>query len=47
MIDKSWIYMMVVRHWHMLTGEMETVEAQFFETFKVRLDEALGNLIYP
>lgn len=46
MINKSWIYLMVVRHWHMLTGEMEMVEDQSFETFKVRLDEVLGNLIY-
>jgi len=35
--------MRVVRHWHRLPGEV--VGAPSPETFKVRLDEALSNLL--
>ena len=35
--------MRVVNHWHRLPGEM--VDAPSLETFKVRLDRALSNLI--
>ncbi|KFO94103.1 hypothetical protein N320_09113, partial [Buceros rhinoceros silvestris] len=33
----------VVKHWHRLPSEV--VDDPSLETFKVRLDEALGNLI--
>jgi len=33
-----------VRHWHALPSDV--VDALFLETFKVRLDKSLGNLIY-
>ena len=33
----------MVRHWHRVPREV--VDAQSLETFKVRLDEALSNLI--
>jgi len=35
----------VVRHWHRLPTDV--VDAPSLETFKARLDQALGNLIYP
>jgi len=34
----------VVRHWHAVPSVV--VDALFLETFKVRLDKSLGNLIY-
>jgi len=33
----------VVRHWHRLPRDV--VDALFLETFKARLDQALGNLM--
>ncbi|KFQ89830.1 hypothetical protein N337_06745, partial [Phoenicopterus ruber ruber] len=42
-IRKKFFTMRVVKHWHRLPREV--VEAPSLETFKVRLDGALGNLI--
>jgi len=42
-IRKKYFVMRVVKHWHRLPREV--VDAPFLETFKVRLDEALSNLI--
>ncbi|KFQ87864.1 hypothetical protein N337_04721, partial [Phoenicopterus ruber ruber] len=42
-IRKKFFKIGVVKHWHSLPGEV--VEAPSLETFKVRLDGALGNLI--
>ncbi|KFQ79487.1 hypothetical protein N337_02399, partial [Phoenicopterus ruber ruber] len=42
-IRKKFFTMKVVKHWHRLPREV--VEAPSLETFKVRLDGALGNLI--
>ncbi|KFQ84023.1 hypothetical protein N337_06194, partial [Phoenicopterus ruber ruber] len=42
-IRKKFFTMRVVKHWHRLPREV--VDAPSLETFKVRLDEALGNLI--
>jgi len=43
-IRKKFFIMMVVRHWKKLPEEM--VDAPSLETFKVRLDRALSNLIW-
>ncbi|KFP51647.1 hypothetical protein N323_02060, partial [Cathartes aura] len=40
---KKFFTMRVVKHWHRLPGEV--VDAPSLETFKARLDGALGNLI--
>ncbi|KFQ56708.1 hypothetical protein N334_05545, partial [Pelecanus crispus] len=42
-IRKKFFKVMVVKHWHRLPREV--VDASFLETFKVRLDGALSNLI--
>ncbi|KFQ74129.1 hypothetical protein N337_08614, partial [Phoenicopterus ruber ruber] len=42
-VRKKFFTMRVVKHWHRLPREV--VEAPSLETFKVGLDEALGNLI--
>ncbi|KFQ88984.1 hypothetical protein N337_10747, partial [Phoenicopterus ruber ruber] len=42
-IRKQFFTMRVVKHWHRLPREV--VEAPSLETFKVRLDGALGTLI--
>ncbi|GAB0181899.1 hypothetical protein GRJ2_000655200 [Grus japonensis] len=43
-IRKTFFMMRVVKHWHWLPREV--VDAPSLETFKVRLDGALSNLIY-
>jgi len=43
-IRKDFFAMRVVKHWHLLAREV--VDAPSLETFKVRLDGALSNLIY-
>ncbi|KFZ57725.1 hypothetical protein N321_07626, partial [Antrostomus carolinensis] len=40
---RKFFTMRVVKHWHRLPSEV--VEAPSLETFKVRLDGALSNLI--
>ncbi|KFO83939.1 hypothetical protein N320_12731, partial [Buceros rhinoceros silvestris] len=42
-IRKKFFTVMVVKHWPRLPREV--VDAPSLETFEVRLDEALGNLI--
>ncbi|KFW68012.1 hypothetical protein AS28_04549, partial [Pygoscelis adeliae] len=42
-IRKTFFTMRVVKHWHRLPREL--VDAPSLETFKVRLDGALSNLI--
>ncbi|KFW72913.1 hypothetical protein AS28_14777, partial [Pygoscelis adeliae] len=42
-IRKKFFTLRVVKHWHRLPREM--VDAPSLETFKVRLDGALSNLI--
>jgi len=42
-IRKNSFTLKVVRHWNKLPSDM--VDALSLETFKVRLDQALGNLI--
>ncbi|KFP96451.1 hypothetical protein N330_03697, partial [Leptosomus discolor] len=42
-IRKKFFTMKVVKHWNRLPREV--VEAPSLETFKARLDRALGNLI--
>ncbi|KFQ83870.1 hypothetical protein N337_02653, partial [Phoenicopterus ruber ruber] len=42
-IRKKFFTMRVVKHWNRLPSE--AVDAPSLETFKVRLDGALGNLI--
>ncbi|KFP97510.1 hypothetical protein N330_02506, partial [Leptosomus discolor] len=42
-IRQKFFTMRVVKHWHKLPGEV--VDAPSLETFKVRLDGALSNLI--
>ncbi|KFQ60687.1 hypothetical protein N334_03549, partial [Pelecanus crispus] len=42
-IRKKFFIMMVVKHWNRLPREVE--KAPSLETFKVRLDGALSNLI--
>ncbi|KFZ60760.1 hypothetical protein N338_03219, partial [Podiceps cristatus] len=42
-IRKKFFTVRVVKHWHRLPREV--VEAPSLETFKARLDVALGNLI--
>ncbi|KFZ50124.1 hypothetical protein N338_12822, partial [Podiceps cristatus] len=42
-IRKKFFTMRVVKHWHRLPREV--VEAPSLDTFKTRLDVALGNLI--
>ncbi|KFV55861.1 hypothetical protein N341_03913, partial [Tyto alba] len=42
-IRKKFFMMRVVRHWHRLLREV--VDAPSLETFKVKLDGALSNLI--
>ncbi|KFP93712.1 hypothetical protein N329_02008, partial [Haliaeetus albicilla] len=42
-IRKKFFTMRVVRHWNRLPGEV--LDAPSLETFKVRLDGALSNLI--
>ncbi|KFQ15525.1 hypothetical protein N330_11645, partial [Leptosomus discolor] len=42
-IRKKFFTMKVLKHWNRLSREVR--EAPSLETFKVRLDEALGNLI--
>ncbi|KFW11917.1 hypothetical protein N327_03393, partial [Fulmarus glacialis] len=42
-IRKKFFTMRVVKHWHRLPGEV--VDAPSLETFKVRMDGALSNLI--
>ena len=42
-IRKTSFTVRVVRHWNRLSSDM--VDAQSLETFKVSLDEALGNLM--
>ena len=42
-IRKKFFTMRVVRHWHRLPREV--VDAPSLETFKVRFDRALSNLI--
>jgi len=42
-IRKTFFTMRVVKHWHGLPRE--AMEAPFLETFKVRLDGALSNLV--
>jgi len=42
-IRKKFYTMRVVKHWHGLPREV--VDAPSLETFKVRLDEALSNLV--
>ncbi|KFO87958.1 hypothetical protein N320_11649, partial [Buceros rhinoceros silvestris] len=42
-IRKTFFTLGVVKHWHRLPGE--GVDAPSLETFKARLDGALGNLI--
>ncbi|KFR01329.1 hypothetical protein Y956_14782, partial [Nipponia nippon] len=42
-IRKKFFTMRVVKHWNRLSREV--VDAPSLETFKVRLDRALGNLI--
>ncbi|KFW05241.1 hypothetical protein N327_13909, partial [Fulmarus glacialis] len=42
-IRKNFFTMKVVKHWHRLPREV--VDAPSLETFKVRLDGALSNLI--
>ncbi|KFQ05813.1 hypothetical protein N329_12471, partial [Haliaeetus albicilla] len=42
-IRKKFFTMRMVKHWHRLTREV--VDAPSLETFKVRLDGALSNLI--
>jgi len=42
-IRKTFFAMRVVKHWHRLPREV--VDARSLETFKVRLDGALSNLI--
>jgi len=42
-IRKKFFTIRVVRHWNRLPRDV--VDAPSLETFKVRLDQALGNLI--
>ncbi|KFQ83784.1 hypothetical protein N337_09936, partial [Phoenicopterus ruber ruber] len=42
-VRKKFFTVRVVKHWHRLPREV--VDAPSLETFKVRLDGALGNLI--
>ncbi|KFQ64963.1 hypothetical protein N335_12442, partial [Phaethon lepturus] len=42
-IRKKFFTVRVVKHWHRLPKEV--VEAKSLETFKVRLDGALSNLV--
>jgi len=42
-VRKKFFTLRAVRHWHKLPREV--VDAPSLEVFKVRLDEALGNLI--
>ncbi|KFQ70236.1 hypothetical protein N335_04087, partial [Phaethon lepturus] len=42
-LRKTFLTMRMVKHWHRLPREV--VGSQSLETFKVRLDGALGNLI--
>jgi len=42
-IKKKFFTMMVVKHWHRLLREV--MEAPSLETFKIRLDGALSNLL--
>ncbi|KFZ68892.1 hypothetical protein N338_08174, partial [Podiceps cristatus] len=42
-IRKKFFTMRVVKHWHRLPSEV--VEAPSLDTFKARLDVALGNLV--
>jgi len=42
-IRKKFFTVRVVKHWSKLPGEV--VDAPFPETFKVRLDRALSNLV--
>ena len=43
-IRKESLTVRVVRHWHRLPRDV--VDALSLETFKVRLDQALGNLMW-
>jgi len=43
-IKKKSLTVRVVRHWNRLPRDV--IDAQSLETFKARLDQALGNLIY-
>ena len=43
-IRKESLTVRVVRHWHRLPRDV--VDAPSMETFKVRLDQALGNLMW-